>query len=79
MIPADPGAAARRPCPCGRGAVGAEDTAAIDYIARFLAGVARSAHDRMLEDAATARLHATMPTGGRWRPTCTGRGWCRTD
>ncbi|QRZ12574.1 response regulator [Paracoccus methylovorus] len=37
----------------------AEDTAAIDYIARFLAGVARSAHDRMLEDAATtlARDH----------------------
>lgn len=32
----------------------AEDTAAIDYIARFLAGVARSAHDRMLEDAATS-------------------------
>lgn len=32
----------------------ADDTAAIDYIARFLAGVARSAHDRMLEDAATA-------------------------
>lgn len=38
----------------------AEDTAAIDYIARFLAGVARSAHDRMLEDAAAtlARDHA---------------------
>ena len=38
----------------------ADDTAAIDYIARFLAGVARSAHDRMLEDAATAlaRDHA---------------------
>ena len=33
---------------------GATDTAAIDYIARFLAGVARSAHDRPLEDAATA-------------------------
>ncbi len=32
----------------------ADDTASIDYIARFLAGVARSAHDRMLEDAATA-------------------------
>lgn len=38
----------------------ADDTAAIDYIARFLAGVARSAHDRPLEDAATAlaRDHA---------------------
>lgn len=32
----------------------AQDTTAIDYIARFLAGVARSAHDRPLEDAATA-------------------------
>ncbi|MFV0386738.1 response regulator [Paracoccus sp. (in: a-proteobacteria)] len=32
----------------------AHDTAAIDYIARFLAGVARSAHDRTLEEAATA-------------------------
>lgn len=32
----------------------AHDTAAIDYIARFLAGVARSAHDKPLEDAATA-------------------------
>lgn len=32
----------------------AHDTAAIDYIARFLAGVARSAHDRPLEDAASA-------------------------
>lgn len=31
-----------------------QDTAAIEYIARFLAGVARSAHDRPLEDAATA-------------------------
>lgn len=38
----------------------ADDTDAIEYIARFLAGVARSAHDRMLEDAATAlaRDHA---------------------
>ena len=38
----------------------ADDTEAIEYIARFLAGVARSAHDRMLEDAATAlaRDHA---------------------
>ncbi|WP_104491801.1 response regulator [Paracoccus denitrificans] len=38
----------------------ADDTGAIDYIARFLAGVARSAHDRMLEDAATtlAQDHA---------------------
>ncbi|ARC37382.1 response regulator [Paracoccus yeei] len=38
----------------------ADDTAAIDYIARFLAGVARSAHDRPLEVAATAlaRDHA---------------------
>ena len=38
----------------------ADDTAAIDYIVRFLAGVARSAHDRMLEDAATtlARDHS---------------------
>ncbi|RDW13946.1 response regulator [Paracoccus thiocyanatus] len=35
----------------------AEDTDAIDYIARFLAGVARSAHDRMLEDAATSLAH----------------------
>ncbi|WP_134726049.1 response regulator [Paracoccus luteus] len=32
----------------------AEDTGAIDYIARFLAGVARSSRDRPLEDAATA-------------------------
>ena len=32
----------------------AEDTTAIDYIARFLAGVARSAHDPALEEAATA-------------------------
>jgi len=39
---------------------GADDVAAIDYIARFLAGVARSAHDRPLEDAASAlaRDHA---------------------
>lgn len=38
----------------------AGDTQAIEYIARFLAGVARSAHDRPLEDAATAlaRDHA---------------------
>lgn len=33
---------------------GAQDTSAIDYIARFLAGVARSAHDPALEEAATA-------------------------
>ena len=32
----------------------ARDTAEIEYIARFLAGVARSAHDRALEQAATA-------------------------
>lgn len=32
----------------------AHDTAAIDYVARFLAGVARSAHDSALEAAATA-------------------------
>lgn len=32
----------------------ADDTGAIDYIARFLAGVARSAHDRPLEEAAAA-------------------------
>ncbi|MDB6177467.1 response regulator [Paracoccus sp. Z330] len=32
----------------------AHDTRAIDYIARFLAGVARSAHDPALEAAATA-------------------------
>lgn len=32
----------------------ARDTAAVDYIARFLAGVARSAHDPALEQAATA-------------------------
>ena len=32
----------------------ARDTAEVDYIARFLAGVARSAHDPALEDAATA-------------------------
>lgn len=32
----------------------AHDTAAIDYIARFLAGVARSAHDPALAAAATA-------------------------
>ncbi|WP_183154115.1 response regulator [Paracoccus siganidrum] len=31
-----------------------QDTAAIEYIARFLAGVARSAHDAPLESAATA-------------------------
>lgn len=31
-----------------------QDTAAIDYVARFLAGVARSAHDKPLEEAATA-------------------------
>lgn len=30
----------------------AEDTSSIDYIANFLAGVARSVHDRPLEDAA---------------------------
>nr|WP_051201658.1 response regulator [Paracoccus aminophilus] len=30
----------------------ATDTAAIDYIARFLAGIARSAHDPQLEEAA---------------------------
>lgn len=38
----------------------ADDTDAIDYIVRFLAGVARSAHDRMLEDAAVslARDHS---------------------
>ncbi|MDM7458413.1 MAG: response regulator, partial [Paracoccus sp. (in: a-proteobacteria)] len=33
---------------------GAEDTAPIDYIARFLAGVARSAHDPDLAEAAAA-------------------------
>lgn len=32
----------------------ARDTTTVDYIARFLAGVARSAHDPMLEQAATA-------------------------
>lgn len=32
----------------------ADDIAAIEYIARFLAGVARSAHDQPLADAATA-------------------------
>ncbi|MBK4217057.1 response regulator [Paracoccus caeni] len=32
----------------------AQDTTEIDYIARFLAGVARSAHDKALEQAATA-------------------------
>lgn len=32
----------------------AQDTTEIDYIARFLAGVARSAHDPVLEAAATA-------------------------
>lgn len=32
----------------------AEDTAAIEYIARFLAGLARSSHDTPLEDAANA-------------------------
>lgn len=37
----------------------AHDTAAVEYIARFLAGVARSAHDPALEQAATdlARDH----------------------
>nr|WP_131574386.1 response regulator [Paracoccus nototheniae] len=33
---------------------GAQDTTAIDYIARFLAGVARSSHDPALEAAAAA-------------------------
>lgn len=33
---------------------GASDSAAIDYIARFLAGVARSAHDTPLAEAAAA-------------------------
>ncbi|QBX35389.1 response regulator [Paracoccus liaowanqingii] len=33
---------------------GARDTTAVDYIARFLAGVARSSHDPALEAAATA-------------------------
>lgn len=32
----------------------AEDTTAVDYIAHFLAGIARSAHDPVLEAAATA-------------------------
>lgn len=32
----------------------AQDTAAVDYIAHFLAGIARSAHDPVLEAAATA-------------------------
>ncbi|MTH76188.1 response regulator [Paracoccus aestuariivivens] len=32
----------------------ADDLQAIEYIARFLAGIARSAHDEPLEDAATA-------------------------
>ena len=38
----------------------AEDTGTVDYIARFLAGLGRSAHDRALEDAANAlaRDHA---------------------
>ncbi|MDB6182392.1 response regulator [Paracoccus fistulariae] len=31
-----------------------QDTSAVDYIARFLAGVARSAHDPALEEAASA-------------------------
>lgn len=32
----------------------AQDTAAVDYIAHFLAGIARSSHDQALEAAATA-------------------------
>lgn len=32
----------------------AQDTAAVDYIAHFLAGIARSSHDPVLEAAATA-------------------------
>lgn len=40
----------------------ADDIAAIEYIARFLAGVARSAHDRPLEDA--ARALAREPSAG---------------
>lgn len=31
-----------------------QDTSTIDYIARFLAGIARSVHDRQLEDAAVS-------------------------
>ena len=60
VIPADPGALRDDLAHVAEVLSVAEDTAAIDYIARFLAGVARSAHDRMLEDAATAlaRDHA---------------------
>ena len=60
VIPADPGALRDDLAHVAEVLSLADDTAAIDYIVRFLAGVARSAHDRMLEDAATAlaRDHA---------------------
>lgn len=60
IIAADPGALRDDLAHVAQVLAEADDTAAIDYIARFLAGVARSAHDRMLEDAATAlaRGHA---------------------
>jgi hypothetical protein len=60
MIAADPGALRDDLAHVAEVLSLADDTAAIDYIVRFLAGVARSAHDRMLEDAATtlARDHS---------------------
>lgn len=41
----------------------ANDTAAIEYIARFLAGVARSSHDLPLEDAALALARQPQTAG----------------
>lgn len=60
IIPADPGALRDDLAHVAEVLDRADDTEAIEYIARFLAGVARSAHDRMLEDAANAlaRDHA---------------------
>ena len=60
VIAADPVALRDDLCHAADALSQADDTEAIVYIARFLAGVARSAHDRMLEDAATAlaRDHA---------------------
>ncbi|WP_199260050.1 response regulator [Paracoccus binzhouensis] len=60
VIPADPDALREDLVHVADVLSQADDTEAIEYIARFLAGVARSAHDRMLEDAATAlaRDHA---------------------
>lgn len=42
----------------------ADDADAIDYIARFLAGVARSSHDRPLEEAAAALVREQAAQAG---------------